>query len=193
MPLRTATKPRDSGVKGSPFTQYLLKLTPKKDGNSNKGIGQNPNPHHIDRPDATNLDSGDTGETSLERLLTKAEEEASEKVRQKYFSTPTGDFQAQVAPGPKSAENSASGTPSSKSNADNKADYQPSASGTDTDSDSDLSSENDTPLSREKTIKRRLKNDKKITTSKTSKAPIRHLAGWMYHKYPILMLFVTAP
>ena len=68
------------------------------------------------------------------------------------FPGKVGKIQNQMTPSPKSAERSISETPSpDKPTADDKVDYQPSESGTDTSPDSDLSSEEDMSLSREKT------------------------------------------
>ena len=97
-----------------------------------------------------------------------------------------------MTPSPKSTERTTIETPSpNQSTADDQADFQPSESVTDTNSDSDLSSGDDVPLSREKPIKRQLKGDKEFQPRKRAK-PRYVLAGWMYHKYPILKFFVTA-
>ena len=98
-----------------------------------------------------------------------------------------------MTPSPKSTEDCACETSSpNKSTAGDQADFLPNESDTDTTSDSDLSSGDDVPLSRESPIKRQLKGDEGSPPRKRAKT--RYVsAGWMYHKYPILKFFVTAP
>ena len=87
-------------------------------------------------------------------------EEATERVKRKYFHSPLISSQVQMMPSPTSTERTTGETPSpNKSTADDQADFQPSESDTGTTSDYDLSSGDDVPLSREKPIKRQLKRD----------------------------------
>ena len=189
----TVTKSQSFGATGSPFTRFILKRTPEKGGSSaQEAVGKALSSTNAS-PDAAIIDSGNTRETRLEKLLSEAVEEATEKVKRNYFHSLLLSSQIQMTLSPKSTEHTSSETPSSnKSTADDQADFHPSESDTDTTSDSDLSSGDDVPLSRERPFKRQLKGDEGSPPRKRAK-PRYVLTGWMYHKYPILKFFVTAP
>ena len=188
----TATKSQSFGATGSPFTRFIFKRIPEKGGSSAQEAGAKALSSTNASPDFAIIDSGNTRETRLEEHLSEAVEEATEKLKRKYFHTPLLSSQILMTPTPRSTEHSTSETPSpNKSTADDQADFHPSDSDTDTTSDSDLSSGDDVPLSRERPIKRQLKGDEASPPRKRAK-PRYVLAGWMYQKYPILKFFVTA-
>ena len=60
------------------------------------------------------------------------------------------------------------------------------------DTETDFSSCEEVPREAEKPLKRNYKRAEKLPGGKRAK-PRHTLSGWMYHKYPVLKFFATAP
>ena len=81
---------------------------------------------------------------------------------------------------------------SGKTQTKQKRKCSPSSSDSSSDSDLEYSSSDDSAIIDEKPIKTQKKREKSEPVGKRAK-PRHTLAGWMYHKNPILKYFVTAP
>ena len=81
---------------------------------------------------------------------------------------------------------------SGKTQTKQKRKRSPSCSDSSSDSDLEYSSSDDSAIVNEKPIKTQKKRETSELVRKRAK-PRHTLAGWMYHKYPILKCFVTAP
>ena len=187
----------ETASKRSPFTRFLLESRSQErksrgDKNQERAPTLSP-PDDLELPEVT---QEETGENRIERLLNGAAEEATEKMKRTYFtSEPTCSKTILTEPVPEVQPSGETPTPTTskvvRKNTDQSSD---SGDVPDSDSSSELSSCEDLVAVRERTMKRQGKRKSSGESPPQKRAKPRSvLAGWMYHKYPILKFFVTAP
>ena len=134
----------------------------------------------------------DTGDQRLERLLAEAAEEARDKILQQYHETVTDDSPPAMASHQSELETKEE-VPSPKRPLVRQIEESDDTS-SDSLGSSDLSSAEELDVPKEKPIKKPRHTQREEGAPSGKRAKPRHtLAGWMYHKYPILKYFVTAP
>ena len=179
-----------STSKDSPFTRFLLSSTPpsKKQHSPKTGAQVSVTNSSV----ALHSSPQDTEDQRLERLLAEAAEEARDKILQQYHETVTGNSPPAMASHQDELETKEE-VPSPKKPLVRQIEESDDTS-SDSSGSSDLSSAEELEVPKEKPIKkpRHTQRDEGAPPGKRAK-PRHTLVGWMYHKYPILKYFVTAP
>ena len=180
----------------SSFTRFLTQLFFVK---SKKSIspGRKKITRIIDSLTTSKDSPGDTGEVRLSRILAEAAEEASTQV-QSGFEGATGANLIQGSSNTFTSKRSCrtiaeAKTPSKRAYIEEDSDEESEESEASTDSSFSVellpNEEDESPKA--KPVKRKKQQEE---TSAPKRAKPRHLlAGWMYHQYPILKFFATAP
>ena len=189
--------PATIGKRVSPFTKFLTNSPVQGDKSATSPASKKRNTRALESPPITATSPGDVGETKLERILAEAAEEAGDKVlsrvtnREEHsgLSSPDGMESPQTTSKALKSKDSTQGTKSRGEPNDNSSG---SDSSFDSESSSGLSSVEEMELPDPKTSKCKKQATTTMTTFKKAK-PRHVLAGWMYHKYPILKFFATAP
>ena len=190
--LSPVTTLNSSFSKGSPFTRFLASDTPHKRKPVTKTTaGDRISTDYSDPVNSPDTPK-DTGYTRLERFLTEAAEEASSKLQKSSFT-----LDSETPPEPAATTRTMGNAekdaiPARKIVSEQKDDDRSTPSDSVSESDMDLSSGGEANRTAEKPLKRRKKENKSVSTGKRAK-PRPTLSGWMYHKYPILKFFATAP
>ena len=160
-------------------------------------VSKNRNTGALESPPITATSPGDVGETRLERILTEAAEEAGNKVSSRVtnreehsgLSSPDGMESPQATSKALKTKAAIQGTkPSGEPNGNSSG----SDSSFNSESSSGLSSADEMESPDPKTSKCKKQPTTTMTTYKRAK-PRYVLAGWKYHKHPILKFFATAP
>ena len=193
----TTSPPQRTISKESPFTRFLHESDSQKrkirgDKNQERAPTSTP-PGSPGQPETV---QEETGTTRLERLLTEAAEETTEKMRRKYFTSEPSCSKTVVTESVIRVQPNEETPSTTKSDVTQKDTRQnpDSSSTSDSDSSSEPSSCDDWVTVRERTIKHQGKRKASKESPPWKSAKHRYvLACWMYQKYPILKFFVTAP
>ena len=180
----------------SPFTRFLTQPSSVK---SKKSVSPERKKitRIIDSPTTSKDSPGDTGEVRLSRILAEAAEEASTQVPSRLEDV-TGTNSIQGSSNTFTSKRSCrtiaeAKTPSKRAYIEEDIDEESEESEASTDSSSsvELLPNEEEVSPKAKPVKR--KKQQEETSARKRAKPRRVLSGWMYHKYPVLKFFATAP
>ena len=181
-----------SGSRGSPFSRFLARSASPKE----RALRKEPEkPDKLAVPvklSESPVSPKLTGNSRLEKLLDEAIKEANERLAHSRVSvssrTPPG-VNVSSEPMDTSVKKI---SPSKGGKLVQETGSCSSASEASSETETDFSSCEEVPLEAEKPLKRKYKRAEKLPGGKRAK-PRHSLSGWMYHKYPVLKFFATAP
>ena len=194
---RNSPLPATIGKRVSPFLKFSTNSPVQGDNSATSPASKKRNTEVLESPPITATSPRDVGEAKLERVLVETAEEAGNKVlswvtnREEHsgLSSPDGMESPQATSKAPKNKASSQGTKSRGGPNDNSSG---SDSSFNSESSSGLSSVEEMESPDPKTSKCKKQPTTTMSTYKRAK-PRYVLAGWMYHKYPILKFFATAP
>ena len=139
----------------------------------------------------------DTGEARLSRILAEAAEESSNQAQARLEGT-AGSNMIQVSSKTSTSKGRSSATIENKTppkrayiEEDSGEESEESEASTDSSSSIEMPAHEEEDSPEVKPAKRKTQQEE--TSARKRTKPRHVLAGWMYHKYPILKFFATAP